>query len=330
MKTHISVLLAFCLMLCLFVTTACAQVPGTVDWDALLTLPAEDFRDEPNPEQRMAHNVYSEPDLGSTSGRFDGFLIDFKADRAGTATYWSLCNWYMNTDDLVATCGSTEAYAGAYAGLQMRPDGPKAILSFWEINFQDENGSEATIEAERVYPAAGDTDRFGGEGEGTNYICDYPWEAGKWYRMYLNCLQNEERKTFVEQWVADLTTGEWTLISRFDTGLYHSYFQGDMSQFMENYDYEYANETRTFEYRNLCVREYGQKDWTVVRTSKLSIDTFWDNKKGNAVFGATGDRFYGIANGLGADAFETNTDVSGIYTIEAAEGLDFSLPEAVD
>jgi len=290
-----------------------------VNWDEILKVPADKAKNEANPENRMAHNVYVDPDLSTTSGKFDGFMIDFKADKTGTATYWALCNWQMNKEDLMSKYDVIDTYAGAYAGLQMRPDGPKAIMSFWEIKYKDASGNEKTIEAKRIYPSVGDTNKFDGEGEGSNYICDYKWEKEKWYRMYLNCYQDENGKTFVEQWVADLSTDEWTLISRFDTGLYNSYFEGGMSQFMENYDYNYANETRTFEYRNICVREYGQKDWTTILTADLSVDTCWDNKKGNAFYGATKDRFYGIANGYGPDSFEKDEVVRDTFTVKQTE-----------
>jgi hypothetical protein len=286
-----------------------------IDWDALLKVPRTEARKEENPELRMAYNVYSEPDLSATSGKFDGFMIDFKADKAGMATYWALCNWYMNIDDLMNKYEVTDTYMGAYAGFQMRPDGSKVIMSFWEINYNDEFGNEMKIEAMRVYPSTENTDKFGGEGEGTNYICDYKWEEGKWYRMFLNCYQDETGKTFVEQWIADLSTGTWTLISRFDTGLYDSCFEGEMAQFMENYDGEYANETRTFEYRNIRIREYGKKDWITIKTSNLFVDTYVDNKKGNAVCGAMEDRFYGIANGYGSGVYELNEVVGDTYTL---------------
>lgn len=295
--------------------TDVAELNG-VNWEEILSVPVEEAKMEENPENRMAHNVYVDPDLSATSGKFDGFMIDFKADKAGIATYWALCNWQMNKDDLMSKYQVIDTYAGAYAGLQMRPDGPKAILSFWEIKYLDESGIEKKIEAERVYPSGGETNRFGGEGEGSNYICDYKWEEGKWYRMYLNCYQKEDGRTFVEQWVEDLSTEERTLISCFDTGLYHSYFEGGMSQFMENYDCRYANETRTFEYRNLCVREYGQNEWTYLCTAEMSVDTWWDNKKGKAFYGVTKDCFYGIANGYGPDAFAKDETVGGTFTVE--------------
>ena len=292
------------------------QEENSINWKEILDVPLEEAKNEPNPENRMAHNIYADPDLSATSGKFDGFMIDFKADKAGVATYWALCNWQMNKADLMSKYQVIDAYAGAYAGLQMRPDGPKAIMSFWEIKYIAEFGNEKKIEAERIYPSGSDTNRFGGEGEGSNYICDYDWEDGKWYRMYLNCYQDENGKTFVEQWVADLSTDEWTLISCFDTGLYNSCFEGGMSQFMENYDSNYANETRTFEYRNICVRECGQGEWINIFTADLSVDTWWDNKKGNAFHGATADRFYGIANGYGTDTYEIDEIVRNTYTIE--------------
>lgn len=297
-----------------------------VDWDSLLIIPVQEAEKETNPEKRMAHNIYADPDLSATSGKFSGFMIDFKADKTGTATYWALCNWRMNKDDLMSKYDVIDMYAGAYAGLQMRSDGPKAIMSFWEIKYKDASGNEKKIEAKRVYPSAEEEHRFGGEGEGTNYICDYKWEKGKWYRMYLNCYQNEEGNTFVEQWVADISTEEWTLISCFDTGLYHSYFEGDMSQFMENYDFNYANETRTFEYCNIRVREYGKQDWITINKANLSVDTYWDNKKGNAVYGAIEDRFYGIANGYGPDAFKKDEVVGDTFSVIPEKNLDIYLP----
>ena len=314
-------LFSVAIILSLTVLQAYAADKNTVDWDSLLNIPTQEAKLEENPENRMAHNIYSDPELSATSGKFSGFAIDFKADKAGTGTYWALCNWQMNKDDLMSKYDVIDTNAGAYAGLQMRTDGPKAIMSFWEIKYQDASGNEKKIEAKRVYPSDGDTNKFGGEGEGTNYICDYDWKAGKWYRMYLNCYQDNEGKTFVEQWVADLATKEWTLICRFDTGLYYSYFEGGMSQFMENYLSEYANETRTFEYRNIRVREYGKQDWTAIGKSSLSVDTWWDNKKGNAVYGATEDRFYGIANGYGADAFKKDEVVCHTYTVKTTENF---------
>ena len=273
-----------------------AASKNNINWDALLTVP-DDAESEKNPEERMAHNIYSDPVLTKTSGKYSGFLIDFKADKAGNSTYWALCNWNMNIDNLKSKCKKIQSSGGAYAGLQTCSDGPKGIMSFWQISYITNSGKEAAIEASRIYPSGSATNRFTNEGEGSNYIRNYPWKQGKWYRMYLNCYQNNTGRTFVEQWFADLSSGKWTLFSRFDTGLYHSYFEGSMSQFMENFYHIHSNQIRSFEYKNIHVREYGQTHWTPVTKSYLSIDTNYHNKKGDAVYGAVNNRFYGIANG---------------------------------
>ena len=85
--------------------------------------------------------------------------------------------------------------------------------------------------------------------------------------MYLNCYDDEEGYTLVEQWVQDMETEEWTEISCFHTGLKHSCFMGAMSQFMENYWGAYSNDVRTFAYRNFYVREKGSDEWIGLHSS---------------------------------------------------------------
>lgn len=56
-------LLLFCLTLSLLPASADAAPQDAVDWAALLTVPAEEAQREENSAQRMAHNIYSDPDL---------------------------------------------------------------------------------------------------------------------------------------------------------------------------------------------------------------------------------------------------------------------------
>lgn len=128
---------------------------------------------ESNPEDRMAHNIYSDPILSGTSGHYSAFSIDFLAEDIATATYWALCNWTMDTSALGAQYEITDE-GGAYSGLQITEDGPMAILSFWDIHYQ-KNGKDTFLQARRLYPS-GDESYFGGEGEGTHYIGSYPWK----------------------------------------------------------------------------------------------------------------------------------------------------------
>ena len=120
--------------------------------------------DEENPQNRMAHNIYSDPDLSETSGKFSAFSIDFLAEDSEKGTYWALCNWAMDLTSLREKYEVTNG-GGAYAGLQNTIDGERAIMSFWEIHYNDENGQDTILNAHRIYPNAKDN-YFGGEGEG--------------------------------------------------------------------------------------------------------------------------------------------------------------------
>lgn len=286
---------------------------GSVSSGMSSALPEPDLSS--NEPGKMAHNIYVDPDLSGTSHRFNGFLIDFRAEDASKGTYWALCNWQMDTDCI------SSGYAtggGAYAGLQLTDDGPKSILSFWDIEWTDSNGRSQIISAKRVYPNGQNESRFDGEGEGTNYIADYQWKSGAWYRMYLRCYEDTASgHTFVEQWIRTLPNGQWERICCFDTKLSGSCFIGDMSQFMENYDANHANELRSFEYRNIYVRNADNSQWIPITSARVSVDTWYDNKKGTFAFGATGTSFWGITRGYGADTAEPNKDISKSYFVSA-------------
>ena len=73
---------------------------------------------------------------------------------------------------------------------------------------------------------------------------------------------------------------------------------------------------RSFEYKNIYVREYNTNKWIPIQKSELSIDTEYGNKKGSASYGATNNILYGVTNGTGSDRFSINTDYSSIFNIE--------------
>ena len=290
----------------------------SIEWSSVLDYPDPVPR-ESNPKQLMAHNIYSDPVLTNQSGKYSGFLIDFRADYTPEGTYWALCNWDMDTSCL-SKLGTVTDAGGAYAGLQSNDVGPESIMSFWEITYKDSKGSKHVINANRVYPETNSTNHFGGEGEGTNYITGYEWKPGKWYRMYIGCYEDAASgHTFVEQWFEDIAKKKWTKICVFDTGLSNSYFKGAMSQFMENYDYETSNNVRTFEYKNIYVRDYKTGKWNGITKSTLSIDTWWGNKKGSYAFGANENALYGITCGYGADTAPLNADIRKTFTIKLTD-----------
>ena len=98
--------------------------------------------------EKMAHNIYMDPDLSKGSGEYRAFQIDFMGVSTPVNTYWALCNWAM------------KGGFGAYGGLQHTVNGPMAIMSFWE---GEKNGT--ILRARRIYPG-GEEDYFGGESDG--------------------------------------------------------------------------------------------------------------------------------------------------------------------
>lgn len=274
-----------------------------------------------NTDHLMAHNIYSDPDLSETSGKFSAFSIDFMSNKAPMGTYWALCNWEM---DLSCLAGfEVTDPGGAYAGLQNRADSKVSIMSFWEVKYLEKDGHEVAIKAQRIIPE-GKTNSFSGEGEGTNFIAPFPWKANQWYRMIIRAYDDEKTSnTVVEQWLIDLETEEKFLLCSFDTGLCHSFMKGSMSQFMENYDAATRDEARDFCYRNIFVQDYKTSEWIPISTTTLSVDTWWNDKSGSFSFGSSADGVWGEASGLGEDMAKTENvktrDVfhiynSGIYT----------------
>ncbi len=197
----------------------------------------------------MAHNIYSDPDLSKTSRQFDGFSIDFKGIDTPNSTYWALCNWQMDLTNFKKTHKDVSG-GGAYGGLQTHIDEKKAIMSFWEVQYT-ENGEKKVHRATRMYPK-GQESTFGGEGEGTNYIADYNWRTKIWHRFVLYSWKDiATGKTFVGEWLQNLSTKKWTLFAVFNTKLVDSYITGGLSQFQENFYDKYYPAKRSFNIKNM-------------------------------------------------------------------------------
>lgn len=285
-------------------------VKNDINWSSIIDLNIN--KNEANKEKKMAHNIYSYPKIKNTSNKYNGFLIDFKADYTANGTYWSLCNWKMNLNCLNGNI--TKKNGGAYAGLQLTADGPKAIMSFWKIEYKDKNGRIKTIIPKLIYPKNVKSNQFRNEGEGVKYLADYNWEKGKWYRMYIKTYV-KNNTTYAEQWIQNIEKNKWTHICTFDTGLPKSWMEGYMQQFMENYIYDTCNEIRSFEYKNIYVKDFSNSKWVPIKGASLSIDTEFNDKKGNASFGATSTTLYGITNGSGKDMFKKGEEILKYYTI---------------
>ncbi len=236
--------------------------------------------------EKMAHNIYMDPDLSEGSGEYRAFQIDFMGVSTPVNTYWALCNWQM------------KGGFGAYGGLQHTCDGARAIMSFWE---GEKSGT--ILRAQRLYPYGSDH-HFGGEGEGTNWITPYDWKSGQWYRMLFFCWDDiATGHTFVGQWVKDLSTQKWTLISYFDTGLVGSSISGGLSQFQENYWANSDYPTRSFCVKNIYAYDKVYGKWLSLNKTLISYDPpEWGfNTAGTHEFGATQDFFWGQAGNFVPD-----------------------------
>lgn len=267
--------------------------------------------------RHMAQNIYSNPVLRETSGKFDGFSIEFRGVKTPLSTYWALCNWGMDLTSFKEAHPDAHG-GGAYAGLQNTVIGRKAIMSFWET-FYDGDGKRHN--AKRIFPAGVST--FGGEGEGTNNIVDFPWEDGKWYRMVLRSWTDEETgTTFVGQWFFDLEKEKWSLVSYFDTGFKNSFLCGGMSQFQENFWDKHYRYIRSFNLRNIFVKELSSPWRYVERTSLSYDDPRWGYHTGGThEFGATEEFFYGSSGSDVKDqeAYDAVRPLSAVYGVKKHE-----------
>ncbi|MBE6639779.1 MAG: DUF3472 domain-containing protein [Ruminococcaceae bacterium] len=288
-------------------------------------------------EGEMAYNIYSEPVFEGEEA-FTTYSIDMRADQVPDATYWSLANFHMHISDLTKQEYRDIEAGGAYAGIQHAGNQKKAIMAFWEWHYWPEGKKtgveETNLVADRIYPP-GKND-FGGEGEGVNYIGRYNWKDSQWYRMVLHTWENPTTgTTYCGQWMQDLTTGKYTLISYFDTKMRQSYLEGNMHFFMENFYGYNLDQERDVKMKNIYakqkkVSETGEVtwEWTSVNSTALSHCNNWANNKiGAHSFGATEEYFWGRAGGtdLGGQTQKEHDAAwpKQVFTINQPDQPDF-------
>lgn len=283
----------------------------------------------------MAYNIYSDPVLTGTSNTFTTFSIDFRGVQTPELTYWALCNFGLYFSDEVKAEYPNIRGGGAYAGLQnvsdTAADGRKAIMAFWEMFYKPKGSfEEVNLRAQRVYPA-GKQNNFGGEGEGTNHITHYEWEDNTWYRMVLHSWEDKETgRTFVGQWFQNLATGEWTLISYFNSQLTNSCLRGGLSLFQENF-VGGVNQfvEREFNVKNIYALDHEDNQWKSLNKTVLSYGNGGAaNKEGGHSFGATDEYFWGIGggdtDGMTQDEYEAAATKRGTFTITQPDTPTFS------
>jgi hypothetical protein len=129
-----------------------------------------------------ARKISSYPDLSKTSKKFTTFTVDFRGIDIPAHTYWCLLQWYMDLTKFKESHPDASG-ACAYGGLQSTDTEPHGIMSFWQVEYK-ENNQPKTLKSTRIYPK-GTEGTFDNEGVGTNFISTYIWAANVWYSILL-------------------------------------------------------------------------------------------------------------------------------------------------
>lgn len=265
--------------------------------------------------------------------KYTQYAVDFRASDLPQGTYCCLGQWGMDLSSLrnkltdIHKNYDVSPSTIAYAGFQ-RLSGSRdnvAIMSFWDLFGTDRSGAEQCVRAKLVYPADDDGNgEFGGEGTGAHILVPYAWEADHWYRMLLRAFEGSNGNTWVQQWVCDLESGEWTLLSCYDTLLQNSAFTGDVAFFLENFYPRYAGEVRTLELCNPRILRDDTNKWFGVTSAYISSQGGLPQYEGAYAFGAQGNSFWMISTGVGGDWYGTGRGQGGsTFTIH---GVDSSAP----
>ncbi len=280
--------------------------------------------------QYLAYNAF-------VGGELDIYAIDFCTDDAPMYTYYALCNFGMLLDGLrnqpdFAELPDTEMNTmagGAYAGLQTHESGPAAIMSFWHTEYIDTEGQRQLIEAQRLYPAGGDTNKFGSEGTGTNYFTNIDWEPSHWYRMVIRCWNDADKNTTLAgQWLCDLESGEWTLISYFDTGLPDSGISY-ASQFLEDWSEDTNDQVRSWKLKNIYGREKKTALWHSLDNETIMPVDF-GSQTGGYEYGVKDNCFWGKTCGIGRDMKEDIAEDELRHVFRISQPAEPELPEIAE
>lgn len=271
------------------------------------------------------------------NGEIDIYTIDFCTDDAPIYTYYALCDFWMSLDGLrsqsdFAELPNTEMNTmagGAYAGLQTHESGPAAIMSFWHIEYIDTDGQRQLIEARRLYPAGGKTNKFGNEGTGTNYFTNIDWEPSHWYRMVIRCWDDADTgTTLVGQWLCDLESGEWTLISYFDTG-YPDSAMKTVGRFLEDWSPDTNDQVRSWKLKNIYGREKKTALWHSLDNVTIQAVDF-GAQTGGYEYGVKDNCFWGKTCGIGRDMKEGVTEEELRHVFRISQPAEPELPETAE
>ena len=282
------------------------------NWSACMTLPDNAAVEAFNAVSNNRSPYVTATADTSVCTRFTQYAIDFRADYLPTGTYCCLANFDLDYSALRQSYADYRMdYPGVagYAGLQRGTNGrTNSIMSFWDVFCRDAAGRETVIRARQVAPASGENSDFDGEGTGVHCLIDYPWQAGRWYRMLLQCSVSETTgNTTIEQWVCDLGNMTWTSLCQYDLGVPNVTFQGNVATFLECFQHETAGNVRSMEIRNIRIADAYSGQWLNVQ--RVFCSTAY-GYPGSYAYGADGHTVYMISTGLDGMAGYPQADMT--------------------
>ena len=276
-----------------------------LNWDQLTVLPTQQEIQASNNTATLRSPYMAVWFTIPSDVRYTEYTIDFKSDHFPRGSYYCLGNWTMDYAPLEAkyTNVTTDGIS-AYAGFQNIYNGEhKGIMSFWDVYCTAADGHVDTLRATPIYPVDPyKSGEFGGEGVGAQCIVNYDWEENHWYRFHIRCTESAETgNTVVSFLVADLETGEYTLLCSYDIGFPGSAFEGSMAIFLENYLPETAGEIRSLEVRNPRYLREDTGKWCELTEGDMypNASAGISDYVGSYDYGVEGDRLWIMTTGVG-------------------------------
>ena len=306
----------------LFMLSAMQTYAQQRDWNALMRFPNKQEIANYNKTSKSRSPYLCAWYNTGVVGKFNEISVDFKADYVPSGTYCSLANFYLDYEDQLTQYERIELdNIAGYAGFQrnaVNPNRYNGILSFWDVYCWYKNGMKTTMRAKRIWPEGKVADdSFGHEGEGAHHLQDYPWKAGRWYRMLLQCGRSElTGNTTIEQWFCDLGTKTWTKLCVYDLGAPNLSFKGNMAVFLENFQVETSGEVRTMEVRNVRVRCAATNEWVDVESANISQNF---NLFGSYQYGADDNTVWMITTGVPGVAPRDGTKWVKVKNLESGK-----------
>lgn len=282
-------------------------------------------------DDKLAQFLYYSAFVG---GALDIYTIDFCTDDAPPYTSYILCDFFMSRDGLrahpdFAELPDTEIdtmAVGGYMGLQTGVSSPEAMASFWYAEYGDIVSQQNLVKAQWLYPVSDEVDIYDG---GATYYTNIDWEPSHWYRMVIRCWDNVDTgTTLVGQWLCDLESGEWTLISYFDTGFPDSGMEY-ASQSIENWVYDTHDQVRSWKLKNIYGREKKTALWHSLDTETMeAIDV--ESSTGGYEYGVKDNCFWGKTCGIGRDMKEGVTEEELRHVFRISQPAEPELPETAE